>query len=167
MRASLVAFFSRELTKTQEMKPSVSDSSCPVWAVLPPLLGERIERHYNLLYGEGFTGSNALAKFCSEFITDVAFRERIQTKASKLQPVVFDSQDPSWGLWPIDPEECAGIGFFLGLVLEDSLNECLADLPEPRLAFLEEEVVSCGRSLEDIFIEMLIESKSLAADPAK
>jgi hypothetical protein len=167
MRALLVAFFATELTKTREMKPSVLDSGCPVWAVLPPLLVERIERHYNLLYGEGFTGSNALAKFCSEFVTDVAFRERIRTKASELQPVVFDSQDPSWGLWPIDPEECAGIGFFLGLVLEDSLNESLADLPEPRLAFLDEEVASSGRSLEEIFIEMLIESKSLAADPAE
>jgi hypothetical protein len=62
MRASFVAFFSRELTKTQEMKPPVSDFSCPVWAVLPPLPVERIERHYNLLYGEGFTGSNALAQ---------------------------------------------------------------------------------------------------------
>ncbi len=163
----MVAFFSRELTKTQEMKPSVSDSSCPVRAVLPPLLVERIERHCNLLYGEGFTASDALAKFCSEFVTDVAFRERIQTKARELQPIVFDGQNPSWGLWPIDPEECAGIGFFLGLVLEDSLNEGLADLPEPRLTFLDEEVASCGRSLEEIFIEMLIESKSLAADPAE
>ena len=167
MRDSFVAFFSRELTKTREMKPSAPDFSCPVWAVLPPPLVERIERHYDLLYGEEFTGSNALAKFCSEFIADVAFRERIQTKARELQPVVFDSQDPSWGLWPIDPEECAGIGFFLGLVLEDSLNEYLADLPEPGLVFLEEEVASCGRSLEEIFMEMLIESKSLAADPAE
>ena len=150
----------------QEMKPSAPDLSCPVWAVLPPALVERIHRHYELLYGEGFTASNALAKFCSEFMTDAIFRERIQTKARELQSVVFDSQDSSWGLWPIDPEECVGIGFFLGLVLEASLDEYLADLPEPRLAFLEEEVASSGKSLEEIFIEMLIESKSLAADPA-
>jgi hypothetical protein len=145
------------------MKPLAPDLGCPVWAVLPPLLVERIHRHYNLLYGEELTASNALAEFCSEFITDAAFRERIQTRAYELQSIVFDSRDPSWGLWPVDPEECAGIGFFLGLVLENSLDEYLADLPEPTLASLEAQVVSSGRSLEEIFIEMLIEAKSLAA----
>ncbi|MBV8277973.1 MAG: hypothetical protein JO170_22295 [Verrucomicrobia bacterium] len=148
------------------MKPSAPDFSWPVWAVLPPLVIERIERHYDILYGKGFSGSDALTKFCSEFITDAGFRERIQTRAKELQPVVFDSQDPSWGLWPIDPEECAGIGFFLGLVLESSINDYLADLAEPSLAFLEEGVVNSGKSLEETFIEMLIEFKSLATDPA-
>jgi hypothetical protein len=145
------------------MKPLASDLGCPVWAVLPPLLVERIHRHYNFLYGEGFTASDALAKFCSEFMTDAAFREQIQTRAEELQSIVFDSRDPSWGLWPLDPEECAGIGFFLGLALENSLDDYLADLPEPRLALLEAQVVSSGRSLEEIFVEMLTESKSLAA----
>jgi hypothetical protein len=167
MRDSFVAFSSRKLTNTRQMKFSAPDSSLPITTVLPPVLAERIRRHYDLLCGEGVTDSNVFAKLCSEFITDAAFRERIQTKAGELQPVVFDSQDPSRGLWPIDPEECAGIGFFLGLVLEDSLNEYLADLPEPSLALLEEEVASCGRSLEEIFIEMLIQSKSLATDPAE
>jgi hypothetical protein len=148
------------------MKPSASDLSCPVWTVLPPALAERIHRHYELRYGEGFITSNALAKFCTEFITDAAFCERIQTKARELEPIVFDGQNPSWGLWPIDPEECAGIGLFLGLVLEDSLNEYLTDLPESWLAVLEEEVISSGRSLEEICIELLIESKLLAGDLA-
>jgi hypothetical protein len=146
------------------MKSSPPDVSCPVWAVLPPVLVERIHRHYNLLYGEGLN-SNALAEFCSEFITDAAFRERIQTRAYELQSIVFDSRDPSWGIWPVDPEECAGIGFFLGLVLENSLDEYVADLPEPTLALLEAQVVSSGRSLEEIFFEMLVEAKSLAAHP--
>jgi hypothetical protein len=156
-------FILKKLQKARQMKPLASDLGCPVWAVLPPLLVERVHRHYNLLYGEGFTASDALAKFCSEFITDAAFRERIQTRAEELQSIVFDSRDPSWGLWPLDPEECAGIGFFLGLALENSLDDYLADLPEPRLALLEAQVVSSGRSLEEIFTEMLIESKSLAA----
>jgi hypothetical protein len=115
------------------MKPSALDFSCPVWAVLPPVLVERIHRHYDLLYGEEFTASNALAEFCSEFIADAVFREQLQTKARELQPIVFDAQNPSWGLWPIDPGECGGIGFFLGLVLGDSLDEYLLDLPEPGL----------------------------------
>ena len=148
------------------MKPVTPDHDCPVWAVLPPLLVERIHRHYNLLYGEGFTPAEGLAKFCTEFITDAEFRERIQTTAQELQPIVFNSRDPSWGLWPVDPEECAGIGFFLGLALENTLDEYLADLPEPNLAALEAQVVSSGRSLEEIFIELLIESKSLAAHTA-
>jgi hypothetical protein len=153
----------KKLQKRRQMKPLASDLGCPVWAVLPPLLVERIHRHYNFLYGEGFTASDALAKFCSEFMTDAAFREQIQTRAEELQSIVFDSRDPSWGLWPLDPEECAGIGFFLGLALENSLDDYLADLPEPRLALLEAQVVSSGRSLEEIFVEMLTESKSLAA----
>jgi hypothetical protein len=145
------------------MKPFAPDLDCPVWAVLPPVLVERIHRHYNLLYGQEFTASDALAKFCSEFITDAAFRERIQIRAAELQSIVFDSEDPSWGLWPLDPEECAGIGFYLGLALEDSLDEYLADLPEPRLALLEAQAARSGRSLEENFIEMLIASKSVAA----
>jgi hypothetical protein len=148
------------------MKPSAADSRLLVWSVLPPALVERIRRHYVILYGKGFTSSNAFAQFWSEYITDVAFRERIKTKARDLQPIVFDSQDPSWGLWPIDPEECAGIGFLLGLSLEESLNGYLTGLPKSRLAHLEQEVANSGRSLEEGFIEMLIESKSMAVYPA-
>ena len=148
------------------MKPSALDSRLLVWSVLPPVLVERIRRHYDILYGKGFSASDAFAQFWSEFITDAAFREQIKTKARELQPIVFDSQDPSWGLWPIDPEECAGIGFLLGLSLEESLNDYLAELPEPRLVRLEQEVANSDRSLEEIFIEMLIESKSNALDPA-
>jgi hypothetical protein len=93
-----------------------------IWPVLPPMLAERIRRHYHVLYGNRFTSANAFAQFWSEFIADDAFRKRIETKARELQPIVFDSQDRSWGLWPIDPEECAGIGFLLGLSLEEIAN---------------------------------------------
>jgi hypothetical protein len=148
------------------MKPSAADSRPLVWSVLPPVLIERIRRHYDILYGKGFTSSNAFAQFSSEFITDDAFRDRIKTKARDLQPIVFDSDDPSWGLWPIDPEECAGIGFLLGLSLEESLNGYLASLPESRLVHLKQEVANSGRSLEEGFIEMLIKSKSMAVHPA-
>jgi len=88
------------------MKPSAPDSSLAITAVLPPVLAERIRRHYDLLYGEGFTASDAFAQFWSEFTTDARFRDRVQTKGRELQLIVFDTQDPSWGLWPIDPEEC-------------------------------------------------------------
>lgn len=155
-----------KLTKTGQMRPSAPDSSLPITAVLPPVLAERIRRHYDLLYGEGFTASDAFAQFWSEFTTDARFRDRVQTKVRELQPIVFDTQDPSWGLWPIDPEECAAIGFLLGLSLEESIADCLSNLPEREVVRLEQEVGGCGRSLEEAFIEMLIESKSSATDPA-
>jgi hypothetical protein len=148
------------------MKSSAPEPTLLAWAVLPPLLVERIRRHYDALYGKEFTAENAFAQFLSEFISNAEFRDRIQATARELRPIVFDSQDPSWGIWPIDPEECAGIGFLLGLSLEESLDDCLTELPERRLAFFEEQVVRSGKSLQEIFIEMLIESKANASDPA-
>ena len=76
-----------KLTKTGQMKPSAPDSSLPITAVL----AERIRWHYDLLYGEGFTASDAFAQFWSEFTTDARFRDRVQTKGRELQPIVFDS----------------------------------------------------------------------------
>ena len=137
-----------------------------VCAVLPPVLAERIRRHYKILYGDGFTASDAFSAFQFEFTTDAGFRERIQAKASELQPTVFDSQDPSWGLWPIDPEECTGIGFLFGLSLKAAINEYLADLSQPSLALLEKEVAGSRISLEEMFVQMLIEAKSVAIDSA-
>ena len=148
------------------MKPSAPESDLPVTAVLPPVLAERIRRHYDVLYGERFTALDAFAQFWSEFTTDACFRDRVQTKGRELQPIVFDSHNQSWGFWPIDPEECAAIGFLLGLLLEESIADCLANLPERKVVRLEEQVAGCGRSLEEVFIEMLIESKSSAVDPA-
>ena len=165
-RDSVLEVIFLELTKIGQMKPSAPDSSLPITTVLPPVLAERIRRHCDLLYGEGFTASDAFAQFWSEFTIDAHFRERVQTKGRQLQPIVFDSQDPSWGLWPIDPEECAAIGFLLGLSLEESIADYLSNLPEREVVRLEQEVASSGRSLEEVFIEMLIESKSSATDPA-
>lgn len=130
------------------------------------MLVERIRRHHHAVYGRHLTPSKAFARFWHEFITDEAFRERIQTNVGKLRPIVFDARNPSWGLWPIDPEECAGIGFFLGLSLEESLSDYLADLPESRLLRLEQEVVHSGIPLEEIFIKTLVESKAIAEYPA-
>jgi hypothetical protein len=47
-----------------------------------------------------------------------------------LRPIVFAAQNPSWGIWPVDPEECARIGFFLALSLEESLSDYLAEPTE-------------------------------------
>jgi len=148
------------------MKPSAPDSRILVCAVLPPVLAERIRRHYKLLYGDGFTASDAFTSFLFECITDAGFRERLQAKASELQGTVFDSQDPSWGIWPIDPEECTGIGFLLGLSLKAAINDYLADLPQASLALLKKEAVGSQTSLDEIFVQMLIEAKSAATDPA-
>lgn len=148
------------------MKNSAAVSRFEIWSVLPPMLAERIRRHYHAVYGRRFTPASAFARFWHEFINDEAFRERIQTNARKLQPIVFDAQNPSWGIWPIDPEECAGIGFFLGLSLEESLSDYLSGLPESRLVRLEREVVDSRASLEEIFIKTLVKSKAIAEYPA-
>ena len=79
---------------------------------------------------------------------------------------MFDSQDPSWGRWPIDPEECTGIGFLLGLSLKAAINEYLTDLPQPSLALLEKEIAGSRISLEGLFVQLLIEAKSIATDSA-
>lgn len=148
------------------MKNSAAVSRFEIWSVLPPMLAERIRRHYHAVYGRRFTSASAFARFWHELINDEAFRERIQTNARKLQPIVFDAQNPSWGIWPIDPEECAGIGFFLGLSLEESLSDYLSGLPESRLAHVEREVVESRASLEEIFIKTLVKSKAIAEYPA-
>jgi hypothetical protein len=151
---------------SNQMKNAAADYLLWPRPVLPPMLAERIRRHYHALYRNRFSSANAFARFWSEFIADDAFREGIETKARELQPIVFDSRDPSWGLWPIDPEECTAIGFLLGLSLEESLNDYLAGLPESRLVRLDQEIADSGRTLEEIFIEMLVESKAIAAHPA-
>ena len=137
-----------------------------VCTVLPPVLAERIRRHYKLLYGDGFTASDAFSAFLFEFTADAGFRQRLQAKASELQPIVFDSQNPNWRLWPIDPEECTGIGFLLGLSLKAAINEYLTDLPQPSLALLEKEIAGSRISLEELFVQLLIEAKSIATDSA-
>jgi hypothetical protein len=148
------------------MKNSAAVSRFEIWSVLPPMLAERIRRHYHAVYGRGFTPAEAFARFWHEFINDEAFRERIQTNARKLQPIVFDARNPSWGIWPIDPEECAGIGFFLGLSFEESLSDYLAGLPPSRLVRLEREVVHSGAPLEEVFIKTLVKSKATAEYPS-
>jgi hypothetical protein len=148
------------------MKNSTAVSRFEIWSVLPPMLAERIRRHYHAVYGKHFTPAEAFARFWHEFINDEAFRERIQTNARKLQPIVFDARNPSWGIWPIDPEECAGIGFFLGLSFEESLSDYLAGLPASRLVRLEREVVRSGAPLEEVFIKTLVKSKAIAEYPA-
>jgi hypothetical protein len=134
------------------MKNSAAVSRFEIWSVLPPMLAERIRRHYHAVYGRRFTPAEAFARFWHEFINDEAFRERIQTNARKLQP--------------IDPEECAGIGFFLGLSFEESLSDYLAGLPASRLVRLEREVVHSGAPLEEVFIKSLVKSKAIAEYPA-
>jgi hypothetical protein len=54
----------------------------------------------------------------------------------------------------------------LGLSLEESLSDYLASLPESRLVCLDQEIADSGRRLEEIFIEMLVESKAIAVHPA-
>jgi hypothetical protein len=69
-------------------------------------------------------------------------------------------------VWPVDLEEGAGIGFLLGISLHLQFEEYLVELPQEKLALLNSRAESTGQSLEELFIETLIESKSDADDPA-
>jgi hypothetical protein len=79
------------------MKNSVAVSKFEIWSVLPSMLAERIRRHHHSVYRSRFTPAKAFGRFCHEFTTDEAFRERIQTNARRLKPIVFAEYqvDPS------------------------------------------------------------------------
>jgi hypothetical protein len=79
------------------MKNSVAVSKFEIWSVLPSMLAERIRRHHHSVYRSRFTPAKAFGRFCHEFTTDEVFRERIQTNARRLKPIVFAEypDDPS------------------------------------------------------------------------
>jgi hypothetical protein len=148
-----------------------------VWAVLPPLLAERIRQHYGPVCEDGSIPSKVFDRFWSEFFGDITYQECIRAKTKHLEPIVFNGENPNWGVWPVDLKECAGIGVLLGMSLHLQFREYLVGLPQEKLALLESRagLLKCdtvsylgdtGQSLEKLFIETLIESKSGADDPA-
>jgi hypothetical protein len=148
------------------MTPSVSVPRPLVWTVLPPLLAERIRQHYGPVCEDGSIPSKAFDRFWSDFFGDITYQKRIREKTKHLEPIVFNGENHNWGVWPVNLEECAGIGVLLGMSLHLRLREYLAGLPQEKLALLDSRAESTGQSLEKLFIETLIESKSDTADPA-
>jgi hypothetical protein len=134
-------------------RPHIEDC---IRAVLPPDVCEQVRSHY----GRAHLTKKAMAPFWKRFWKDQAFQDRIWRKARELMDIIFDEEDDSWGNWPTQPEECAGIGFLLGIIFEDTLDEMLLELPEDALAGLEEKSRSESASLWEIMFDRLTASKT-------
>src|ERR1700693_4568947 len=99
-------------------KPHIEDC---VRAVLPPGIAHAVRAHY----GRAYLGKKAMAGFCKRFNEDAEFRDRIMRKARELMDVIFDDKSDSWGDWPSDPQECAGLGLVLGKIFHECVDSIL------------------------------------------
>lgn len=94
---------------------------------------------------------------------DDAYCDGLMRISDELRDVVFDPGNPSWGwLWPIDIDEAAAIGFILGAIFEDMVEQAVTELPEQILAHLEAKSRAEGRGLCDLLLERLAECKQAA-----
>jgi hypothetical protein len=84
--------------------------------VLPPALVGRV---CDLLGDDRDRWEKVLTPFWS----DPEYQERIIAILDRLEPTVFDRATPAWGIWPINIEECALVGLFLGARLAGQLEE--------------------------------------------
>jgi hypothetical protein len=134
-------------------KPHVEDC---VRAFLPPGIAVLVRAHY----GRAYLGKKAMEGFYKRFNKDGEFHDRVWRKARELMDVIFDDESDSWGDWPTDPQECVGLGFVLGVLFEDCLDEMLLELPEDTLAGLEEKSRSESASLWEIMFDRLTASKT-------
>jgi hypothetical protein len=134
-------------------KPHIEDC---IRAILPPDVADLVRGHY----GRSYLGKKTMGPFWKRFKKDDEFCDRIWRKARELMDILFDDENNSWGVWPDQPEECAGIGFILGIIFEDCLDEMLLELPEDALAGLEEKSRIESASLWDIMVDRLTASKT-------
>jgi hypothetical protein len=112
---------------TRMPKRCLEDS---VHAVLPPGLSERVCAYY----GRNYLTKKVMAPFWRKFNHDGAFQDRIWRKADELFDTIFDEDTHSWGNWPTDPPECAAIGFILGKLLQNRVDELVFTANEVELA---------------------------------
>lgn len=127
-----------------------------VHAILPPGLSERICAYY----GRNYLTKKVMAPFWRKFNHDGAFQDRIWRKADELFDTIFDEETHSWGNWPADPQECAAIGFILGKLLQNNVDELVFTANEVELAQFDALVKTEGISLLDCVIRELIDCKS-------
>ena len=83
-----------------------------------------------------------------------------QNKAKELFDTIFNEDTRSWGNWPADPQECAAIGFILGKLLQNDVDELILTATEVELAQLDALVKTEGIPLLDCVIKQLIDRKS-------
>jgi hypothetical protein len=134
-------------------RPHIEDC---IRAVLPPNVADLIRDHY----GRSYLGKKTMGPFWKRFKKDDEFCDRIWRRARELLDVIFTEESDSWGDWPSDPQECAGIGFIVGMIFEDSINSMLLELPEEQLTRIEEECRSESASLWDILFDRITALKA-------
>jgi hypothetical protein len=101
-----------------------ADSGRTIYAVLPPLLAERLAECFESK--EGF--SAILRNASDQLLADPRYLKSVITKADELEPLIFDDESPSWGIWPLwldreGLEMCGAIGLILGFRLKAALAE--------------------------------------------
>jgi hypothetical protein len=134
-------------------RPHIEDC---IRAILPPDVADLIRDHY----GRSYLGKKTMGPFWKRFKKDNEFSDRIWRRARELMDVIFNEESESWGDWPSDPQECAGIGFIVGFVFEDSIDSMLLELPEEELSRLEEKCRSESASFWDILFDRITASKA-------
>jgi hypothetical protein len=117
-----------------------ADSGCTVYAVLPPLLAERLT--------ESREGT-ILKNVSDRLLADSRYLKSVIGKADELEAIVFDDDRPNWGIWPLwldreGLEMCGAIGLILGFRV--------------RAAFAEYDVIE-DEAIKGV-IEGLIEAKT-------
>lgn len=134
-------------------KPHLEDC---IRAILPPGVADMVRDHY----GRSYLGKRAMEPFWKRFKTDDEFCDRIWRKARELMDVIFNDESDSWGNWPSDPQECAGIGYIVGVIFENCIDSMLLELPEDELTQLDEQCRAESASLWDVLFDRLTASKA-------
>ena len=135
----------------------------PTVAVLPPALSHRIRAHYAKRIRNGNISQKALEPFWSRFFGDEDFCERIMSDCDELADVIFDPDDPHWGIWPVlDLEECFGLSLILGIIFEQCAERIIVDLPEEFVTRIEAKSRAESRGLCDLLFDELTAQKEAA-----
>jgi hypothetical protein len=94
---------------------------------------------------------------------DEDFCDRIMSDCNELADVIFDPDDPRWGMWPVlDLEECFALGFILGIIFERCAERIIVDLPEEFVTRIEAKSRAESRGLCELLLDELITQKEAA-----
>src|SRR5260221_6191014 len=110
--------------------PNFTQIDEPTVVVIPPALNDRFRSHYRRRIRNGNISSRAMEPLWRRFFDDQAFSDRLMSLVWELGDVIFDPENPSWGIWPIDIEECTLIAINLGLIFENGAERIVTELPE-------------------------------------
>jgi hypothetical protein len=143
--------------------PSLNSINEPTVAVLPPALSDRIRTRYAKKMRNGNISQKALEAFWRSFMDDEEFCGRIMSNCDQLAEVIFDPDEPSWGIWPVlDLEKCLGLSLVLGIIFEQCAERIIVDLPEEFVTRIEAKSRAESRGLCDLLLDELTERKEAA-----